>query len=269
MRCSPSLLLLLSLRLPASLAAAAPNYKIVNATEFGKAFVAQRQDARTLSAALRLTLSDITAYLGSAPSSYRAYSDTRDASSGGATFLANAGGVALKGLVTCKVGQKGTRVAVVMIRADAPPNEFGRLLNPEAPNTPAAPASADGKAIATSHAPLRTYSFPDGTGTIGLAEGWSTNGESCLRMVQLQGPVNEGITMGASFSIVTPGARFRAPGALQLPGVRTLGRSHRCPCGTGWIGHCRRGLSGNCFGRGSLAAAAHCTRSKARGHRGG
>jgi hypothetical protein len=214
MRCSPSLLLLVPLWLPAGLAVAAPKYQIVNTTEFGKAFVAQRQDARTLSAALRLTLSDITAYLGSAPSSYRAYSDTRDASSGGATFLANAGGVALKGLVTCKVGQKGTRVAVVMIRADAPPNEFGRLLNPEAPNTPAAPASADGKAIATSHAPLRTYSFPDGTGTIGLAEGWSTNGESCLRMVQLQGPVNEGITMGASFSIVTPGARFRAPGAL-------------------------------------------------------
>jgi hypothetical protein len=214
MRRSPSLLLLVSLLLPAGLATAAPNYRIVNATEFGKAFVAQRQDARTLSAALRLTLSDITAYLGSAPSSYRAYSDSRDPGSGGATFLASAGGVALKGLVTCKVGPKGTRVAVIMIRADAPPAEFGRLLNPEAE---AAATSGNGKAIATGHAPLRTYSFPDGTGSIGLAEGWSTNAQSCLRMVQLQGPGNEGITMGAMFTIATPGARYRAPGTLVAP----------------------------------------------------
>ncbi len=221
MRRSPSLLLLVSLWLPAGMAVAAPKYQLVNATEFGKAFVAHRTDVRTLTAALRLTLGDITAYLGSAPSSYRAYSDSRDPSSGGATFLAhaggglaNAGGVSLKGLVTCKVGQKGTSVAVVMIRADAPANEFGRLLKPEAQGAPAAPASNDGKAIATGHAPLHTYSFPDGTGTIGLAEGWSTNAQSCLRMVQMQGPGHEGITMGATFTIATPGARYRAPGAL-------------------------------------------------------
>ena len=204
----------LSLWLFPCLAAAAPKYQIVNATEFGKAFVTQRQDAKSLSAALRLTLSDITAYLGSAPSSYRAYSDSRDTTSGGATFVASAGGVALKGLVTCKVGRKGTQVAVVMVRADAPPEEFGRLLNPAAKGS-AAPA--EGKAIATGHAPLRTYAFPDGTGTIGLAEGWSTDAQTCLRPAQLQGPDGEGIAIGATFSVATPQARFRSPAALVAP----------------------------------------------------
>ncbi len=218
MRRSPSLLLLASLWLPASLAAAAPNYKIVNATEFGKAFVAQRQDARTLSSALRLTLSDITAYLGSAPSSYRAYSDSRDASSGGATFLANANGVALKGLVTCKVGNKGTRVAVVMIRADAPPDEFGRLLNPEAKPSKSVDANPEGgKAITAGHAPLRTYAFPDGTGTIGLAEGWSTSAQSAIRPAQLQGPGGEIVTLGVVLNVATPDSRMRGPSTLVAP----------------------------------------------------
>jgi hypothetical protein len=202
-----------------------PEYRTVQATEFGKSLLAERTDAKSLTAALQLTLDDLTQYFGAAPSVFKAFADSKDARSGGATFIVAAQGGTVKGLVTCQVGEAKTRVAVTYIRADAPAGEWGRLVPaPAAParpavagttsNTPSAPASpaaapaaarptampASGVAQAT----LSTHVFPDGTGSVGLAEGWTTNSQSAAGAVVLSGPGEATATAGAMYSVLTP-----------------------------------------------------------------
>jgi hypothetical protein len=193
-----------------SAASASPRYRLVNATESGKAFVAHRKDAPTLQAALRLTRDDITAYVGSPPSVFSAYGDARDPGSGGATFLAMAGNIPLKGLVTVKLGEKSTRVAVVFVRADAPADAFGRLLQPPGP-------SGEGASAATSEVPLRTYNFPSGVGSIGLAEGWTTNSQGDGRGTFVRGPEDQGLALNMSFTVQTPQSPMRGRGGLVAP----------------------------------------------------
>jgi len=202
--------LLASLLAASAASAATPKYRLVNATEAGKAFVTHRRDAPTLQAALRLTRDDITTYVGSPPSVFSAYGDARDPSSGGATFMAMAGGVLLKGLVTIKLGEKSTRVAVVFVRADAPGDALGHLLQPPS-------SSGEGAPGAASTAALRTYNFPSGVGSIGLAEGWTTNSKGDGRGTFLQGPGDQAIAMNMSFTVQTPQSPMRGRGGFVAP----------------------------------------------------
>jgi hypothetical protein len=195
-----------------------PEYRTVKATEFGKSLIAERSDAKTLTAALQLTLADLTRYFGAAPSVFSAFADSKDPHAGGATFLVSAQGGQVKGLVTCQVSDAKTRVAVAYIRADAPAAEWGRLVQP--PPAAATPAAAEpvasappaaesmGAAAVTvaamAHVPLRTYNFPDGTGSVGLAEGWTTDAQSATHLALLHGPNDELVSAGAMYSVMGP-----------------------------------------------------------------
>jgi hypothetical protein len=214
-------------------------YRTVNSTEFGRAVVAQRADARSVKAALQLTLRDLGQYFGVAPKLRSAYEDARDPRAGGATFLVNARGTPVKGLVTCRIGPQGASVAVVYIRADAPPAEWRRLTQAPQPDSAEAPVArgdsaeapvARGKVIAPAKARLRTYAFPDGTGSVGLAEGWHTDAQSAMQMATVKGPNEAEIVLGASLSVVTPqsplargGMSLVAPLGTPLEVMRALG----------------------------------------------
>ena len=51
---------------------------------------------------------------------------------------------------------------------------------------------------------LQTYTFPDGTGTVGLAEGWRTNAPSCANGFIVEGPADQKLIVGLSVPINTP-----------------------------------------------------------------
>jgi hypothetical protein len=51
---------------------------------------------------------------------------------------------------------------------------------------------------------LHDYQFPDGTGSIRLTEGWTTNATSCNGLVVITGPADQTITMGFGVTVVTP-----------------------------------------------------------------
>jgi hypothetical protein len=204
-------------------------YRTVNSTEFGRAVVAQRTDARSVKAALQLTLRDLGQYFGVAPKLRNAYEDARDPRAGGATFLVNASGTPVKGLVTCRIGPQGASVAVVYIRADAPPAEWRRLTQAPQPDSAETPVTR-GKVIAPAKARLRTYAFPDGTGSIGLAEGWHTDAQSAMQMAAVKGPNEAEVMLAASLSVVTPqsplargGTSLVAPLGTPLEVMRALG----------------------------------------------
>ena len=149
-----SVLSVVVLASPAPALAGAPQYRAVNETRFGKAWVAERKDATSVADAVRLTLADAAAFFGTRPKLGRAYEDSRTHRSGGATFTVDAKSGALKGWMTCEVGSGATKAAVAVIRADAPKGEWQRLIQPA--GAPSAGAKAVEPAAAPAAAPVAT-----------------------------------------------------------------------------------------------------------------
>ncbi|HEY1628562.1 MAG TPA: hypothetical protein VGF52_01815, partial [Tepidisphaeraceae bacterium] len=198
---------------PANPLAAAPagdgpsGYTIVNATDAGKAMSAQKPDATSVQAALESAFADMATYFGSRLSIKNGFVDSHDQKSGGASFLSNYNGAAVKGFVSAKLTDKGAMVAVIFCRADATPDQWSKLSSaPAAGNGGAGGGAAakDDLTAAAARVPLQPYQFPDGTGSIGIAQGWQTNAPSCMGGFQIKGPADQMVTIGASFSVVTP-----------------------------------------------------------------
>lgn len=55
--------------------------------------------------------------------------------------------------------------------------------------------------------PMKTYVFPDGTGSIQLPDGWRTPSQSCLQGVYIEGPSGQIITIGNCQSVLLPGSK--------------------------------------------------------------
>lgn len=193
-------------------------YRTVQGTAYGRAVVGERHDVKSVQEALQLTLHDVGQYFGAAAKVSGAYEDQKDESSGGATFVLNAKGTPIKGLITCKLAHGRASVAVVYIAANAPADEWLKLTGgaPRPPATGHGNADNEGegdKEIQAAHETLRTYTFPDGSGSIGLGEGWHTNASSANGTVVMQGPGDAQIVMGNVFSVLTPNSPLARMGA--------------------------------------------------------
>jgi hypothetical protein len=129
--------------------------------------------------------------------------------------------------VTCKVGPQSTTVGIVYVRADAPAAEWRKLTQGEAAE---APPSGGAKNVAAGKVPLRTYSFPDGTGSIGLPQGWRTPSQTVMQRVVADGPDDAQVMISSMMSVLTPksplarmGGSLVAPYAAPVEVVRILG----------------------------------------------
>jgi hypothetical protein len=184
---------------------APPGYTIVTKTDAGQAMSAQKADANSVQAALEATFADLAQYFGSRLSISNGFEDSRDHKSGGASFASNFNGAAVKGFVSCKLGEKGAIVAVIFCRADAMPDQWSKLSS-----TPAGAGKAGGNGAANdltaaaAAVPLQPYQFPDGTGNIGIAQGWQTNAPSCMGGFEIDGPADQKVLIGVAISVVTP-----------------------------------------------------------------
>ena len=166
-------------------------YAVVNSSDYGQALAAQKPGANSIQATLQSTLPEINHLFDAPATVLTAYEDTRDPSVGGATFTAVCRGHRMKGWVTCKLSQQGATVAVIYCRSDAPPAEWSKLLNvPSGQGMP--------------KVELRELRFPDGTGSIGIAEGWTTDAQSCMGPVTIKGPNDQEIVLGNFITVVTP-----------------------------------------------------------------
>ncbi len=83
-------------------------------------------------------------------------------------------------------------------------------------------ASAEQLAKLAAAVPLNTYRFPDNTGSVGLAEGWTTDAQSCQSMFVINGPNGAKVSFGLSLAVNTPNstavqmARQYGTGGLPL-----------------------------------------------------
>ena len=211
---------------PAEARSIATKYRGVNQTPFGQAFTALRKDAPSVGKALQLTLADASAYFGSEPQLKKAWQDAKGGRTGGATFTVDSNGTRLNGLISCEVGKPGTKIAVVVIRADAPAGEWERLVNPErgaqggeAEGADGAQGGSPGHGLpAPANVRLTPHQFEDRTATIGLAEGWTTQSREAMKGVILNGPEDQAMSIGLMLTAQTPGSSLsRLPGSFVAP----------------------------------------------------
>jgi hypothetical protein len=179
-------------------------YTTEASTDSGKSLVTQKPNAASVQAALEATFPDLAKYFGNRPEIGRAYEDRADHKSGGATFGATLNGQPVKGFVSCKMNQNGgATVAVIFARADVSKADWNKLAAPAASSSPtgAGPAATDLPKLLGDSA--QVIQFPDGTGSITLAEGWKTQAQSALDPIFITGPGDQNIFIGSSFTVQT------------------------------------------------------------------
>jgi hypothetical protein len=171
-------------------------YTVVITNEVGRTLSTQKQGAGTVQAALESVFPDLTRVFGEKPVIGSSYQDAKNPNAGGATFSATLNGHPIKGIVSCKLIDKGASIAVVYAQADATKAQWDTLVDP--PRQSTGPAVVSDLGI-----PLREYDFPDGTGSIGLADGWITNAQSILHNIVVVGPEHQKLDMAELISVQT------------------------------------------------------------------
>ena len=203
-------------------------YRVVNATNFGEVISTQKGGVPTLQAALQATLRDLTQYFGARPAVKGAYVDVKDPSSGSARFTVTAKGQALQGFILGRIVPAGANVAVIFALANTPADEWKRLTRARSAPRPAA-AGREEKANSAlpsevAHLPLRQFNFPDGTGSMGLPQGWSTSSQSQRGGIVVKGPGDQLMLLSVPATVVVPNSQtarmqrqFRGPAMLVAP----------------------------------------------------
>lgn len=223
---------------PAVQAAGVPaGYTLAQRSVVGQSMTATKAGVASVQDALADAVGDITPMFDARPVVIGAYEDAQTHRTGGAMFTATLEGKPVRGMISAQIAegndQIGAKVAVLYANADATAADIKALTapppianqqavaNPQADAAPAAPAkpkSNEELAAAMAAVPLKRYDFPDGTGSIGVAEGWQINSQSALDCNYIQGPAGQHVAIGATFNPALPTARLAGmPGVLVMP----------------------------------------------------
>jgi hypothetical protein len=206
-------------------------YAVVTSTDSGKALAIEKDGASTVQAALEATLPDLTSYFGVKPTIGSAYQDAKDPKSGGATFSSTLNGQPIKGIISCKLNDKGASVAVVYASANASKADWDNLTSPAAPSGVQPAQSTASAPPAEPKFDLKEFDFPDGTGSLELADGWTTKAQTCINPVFITGPAQQSIVLNNMVHIDTPDApseqtkkRFEAMQQQMAAQARAMNR---------------------------------------------
>ncbi|CAN5509576.1 hypothetical protein BH10PLA1_BH10PLA1_10320 [soil metagenome] len=164
----------------------------------GRSLVLEVPAAKTTRDALQIAFPDLAQFFGARPNITGAYEDQRDHSSAFVSFTSRLNGLPVKGFVTVKMRQQGAVLFVVYGQARATRAEWAELT--------AAPAGMkDSRSMQEKmdEVPLTPYKFADGTGSIGVADGWTTKAQTESNLI-ITGPAGQRIRMAAGGTMYTP-----------------------------------------------------------------
>lgn len=183
-------------------------YSLAASTDSGKSLVTQKPNIASVQAALMSTFPDLETYFGNRPQIGSAYQDAHDSTTGGATFSATYHNQPVRGIVSCKLHDGGAAVAVVFGRTDAPKSDWEKLMKPApasaAPTAAGAAPAAPVADASTPSIPLKEYDYPDGTGSVGIADGWTTQSQSGCDPTAIVGPADQVVFLHTSVNVSTP-----------------------------------------------------------------
>jgi hypothetical protein len=217
--------------MPRAAADLPPGYTLVKATPSGKAVATEKAGPANVRDALEAGLDDLDDYFDDDCKVTNSVEDQRTHRAGMATFEGQYQGRQVKGMVMAQLRDRGASLLIVFAQNNISPAEWAQLTgtaNNAAPGDGAVAQAQQGSGQtappsgqASQGAPaaqvaLQTYSFPDGTGSVGLAPGWTTTAQSCQRGFQITGPANQRITVGLTLTVNTPNSQA-AELARQFP----------------------------------------------------
>jgi hypothetical protein len=211
------------------------NYTILKTTDYGKSMTRDFPAATTAGQVVKATVPDLLAYFGQKPRLIGVYRDQKDHKSGCVFFSENLSGQPVQGISVIKVNDDATREWIVFCAANAPKGEAMKLLTLDKPSQPAADASAgaagsvpanppvndssaaptvptassDGSnpaSIPPANIKLQTYNFPDGTGSVGVPDGWTCTAQTIGNCV-VKGPADQSVGLDLSATVDVPGGR--------------------------------------------------------------
>jgi hypothetical protein len=189
------------------------NYALLNSTDTGRSLMRELPRATTTRAALQVVFPDLAKSFGVRPTILGSYEDQRDHKSAFVSFAVQINGQPYKGFVTTKLRDPGAIVFVVYGKQNATKAQWAALTaRPDtAAKTTAAPAPQDDLKTKMAAVPLTPYSFPDGTGAIGLAQGWTTRAQTQSNLL-LTGPADQKVRMALGGVIYTPNSMLAQRG---------------------------------------------------------
>ena len=196
---------------PAAPAAAFPaGYDLVKSTRAGgRAVTVAKAGVARPTTALRLALADL---FGTDYQVTASFIDRRDERSALAAATATYGGRRVKVLLASKVTAGGAVVDVAFCPADATAADWAELTGVD---------RRGGMEAAIANVRLREYRFPDGTGLVGLAEGYQTDAPSCQAGFTVTGPAGQQVVFGESVTVNLPAsAAVRNERAAEQAGMQ-------------------------------------------------
>jgi hypothetical protein len=184
---------------------AAAGYSVITTAGSGKSIATQKPNISKLNDAFIAAFSDLATYFGSRPTLDSAVQNAKDPTVGNATFSVILDGQNNRGIVSCKLHDGSASISVIYGRADAPKSEWDKLMAPAAApaQQPNAAAAQPGD-MAAADIPLTEYDYPDGTGSIGLPSGWTTQSQSADDPTVVTGPADQTVALHSSVSVQTP-----------------------------------------------------------------
>ena len=166
---------------------ASSDVTVLAATDSGKTLFFQKPKTTSAADALQAVLPDLAKVLGDRPKVSTAFADTKQATRGMAQFTATVNGKPVEGVILCGGGEKGEVVSVIYAATKAPPAEWVTL-----------------QAALPRLEKMTTLSFPDGTGSIDLPQGWECLTNSVDGGVAIKGPKDQLLAIGRSIGVQTP-----------------------------------------------------------------
>jgi hypothetical protein len=220
------------------------NYTILKTTDYGKSMTRNFPAQTTARQVVRSTVPDLLAFFGEKPKLVGVYQDQKDKKSACVFFSENLSGQPVKGLSVIKVTDDATREWIVFCQADAPKGEAMKLLSLQPAGDGGASAAGGGagtgvtppsggatsanapthyagathavaggssgsgnaKPIPPADIKLQTYSFPDGTGTVGVPDGWTCNSQTIGGAV-VKGPADQIVAFDIAGQVDVPGGQ--------------------------------------------------------------
>jgi hypothetical protein len=185
----------------------ASNYSVLASNDSGKTLIAQRPDLKTAQDALQCAMSDMATRLDSKPTLVKAVTDSKNNSSGMASFTGTYKGAPAKGNIFCSIGPNGATITVIFAINTAPQSEIAALEN----GMPGNPT-------------FKTIQFPNNLGSVQVADGWKIVNLGPNGHCVIAGPEGQALDLADLLHAVPPNSQQGQTIQRQIAQLKASGR---------------------------------------------
>jgi hypothetical protein len=163
------------------------DFTVLGSTNSGKTLFLKLPSATSVEAAITQTADALGNVCDGKPNITGAFANAQSKDKGGATLTAKLKGTDIRGLILCGVTPSGGSSITVIALANTSKEDFAKLM-----------------AFIPAPIKLTPHQFPDGSGTIGLPDGWTTQDSTATYGIHVQGPAGQAVVFNGMSEIYEP-----------------------------------------------------------------